>query len=156
MVSIVQSRSTVYCYTSLYMGYTCSLSTFKSQPSWIKWKHFILWCFWSNPLVRISSTRNYYIHKNTYWLGYHCSLVFNKYWYIFHRFCRCCFSENVNTVEENAFVSCSNNSWCTATCYRGYIFPTGLGEESFSCQDGMWTPLLSSCKRTYKMKFCIT
>lgn len=47
---------------------------------------------------------------------------------------------------ENAIVTCSDNSWYTATCHRNYIFPTGFEKVSYSCEDGIWTPLLSSCK----------
>lgn len=148
MVSIVENRSTVYCYTSLYAGYSCSLSTFKSQSSCLKWRHFIIWCFWSNRLVSITY-KNYYIHKYSYRLCNHCSWVFNKYWYIFTGFVGCCSVENLNNVVENAIVSCPGNSWCKVTCYRGYIFRTGREVQSFGCQDGKWTPLLSSCKRTY-------
>lgn len=61
-----------------------------------------------------------------------------------------CSVENVNDVVENAIVSCLDYSWCTATCYSGYIpvFHSGRKVESFSCQDNIWTPLLSACKRT--------
>lgn len=59
----------------------------------------------------------------------------------------CCSVEKVNDTVENVIVSCSNNLLCTATCHRGYIFPTGLEEEPLSCQDGIWTPSLSQCKR---------
>lgn len=147
MMSIVENRSTVYGYTSLYAGYLCSLSTFKSQSSWLKWKHFIIWCFWSNRLVSISS-RNYFTHRYSYWLCNNCSCVFNEYWYIFTGFVCCCSVENLNNVVENAIVSCQDNLRCKATCYRGYIFRTGREVQSFSCKDRKWTPLLSSCKRT--------
>lgn len=57
-----------------------------------------------------------------------------------------CSSSNIN--KDNAFVSCStNNVSCNVECYRGYIFPSGSTKESYSCQNGVWTPMLSSCKR---------
>lgn len=59
----------------------------------------------------------------------------------------CCSVENINNVVENAIVSCSDNSWCTATCYRDFIFPTGFEKVSYSCKNRIWTPQLSSCKR---------
>lgn len=57
-------------------------------------------------------------------------------------------SSDINTAVDNAFVSCSTPVLCTAECYRGYIFPFGSIEESYSCQNGVWTPMLFSCKRT--------
>lgn len=151
MVSIVENCLTVYCYTSLYAGYLCSLSTFKSQFSWLKWKHFFIWCFWSNRLVNISS-RNYFTHKYSYCVvTYYVIIVvvvlINTCTF-FTGFVGCCSVENLNNVVENAIVSCQDNLWCKATCYRGYIFRTGREVQSFSCKDRKWTPLLSSCKRT--------
>lgn len=61
------------------------------------------------------------------------------------RIADCC-SSNINI--NNAFVSCStNNVSCNAECYRGYIFTNGSTNENYSCQNGVWTPMLSSCKR---------
>lgn len=59
----------------------------------------------------------------------------------------CCSVENIHDVVENAIISCSDNLWSTATCYRGFIFSTGFEKVAYSCKDGIWTPLLSSCKR---------
>lgn len=57
-----------------------------------------------------------------------------------------CCSPDVNI--DNAFVSCSiNNVSCNAECYRGYIFPSGSTKEYYSCQNGVWTPILSLWKR---------
>uniref|UniRef100_K1RFH3 Sushi domain-containing protein n=1 Tax=Magallana gigas TaxID=29159 RepID=K1RFH3_MAGGI len=61
------------------------------------------------------------------------------------RIADCC-SSNINI--DNAFVSClTNNVSCNAECYRGYIFPSGSTKENYSCQNGTWPPMLSSCKR---------
>lgn len=59
-----------------------------------------------------------------------------------------CCSSDINIAVDNAFVSCPINLSCNAECYRGYIFPSGSTEESYSCQKGVWTPMLFSCKRT--------
>lgn len=67
----------------------------------------------------------------------------------------CCLLD-INMAVENAFISCStNNVLCNAECYRGYIFPSGSTKESYSCHNGIWTPMLTTCKRTllYLFKF---
>lgn len=52
------------------------------------------------------------------------------------------------TIEfQNANVSCTTNMSCDAKCYRGYIFPIGSWKESNRCQNGVWTPSISTCKR---------
>uniref|UniRef100_A0A8W8JH20 Sushi domain-containing protein n=1 Tax=Magallana gigas TaxID=29159 RepID=A0A8W8JH20_MAGGI len=57
-----------------------------------------------------------------------------------------CCSSNINI--DNAFVSCStNNVSCNAECYRGYIFTNGSTKENYSCQNGAWRPMSSSCKQ---------
>lgn len=58
-----------------------------------------------------------------------------------------CSAEDFSRDVENAFVSCTTNISCDAKCYRGYIFPTGSWEEAYDCQNGVWKPLLLSCKR---------
>lgn len=40
-----------------------------------------------------------------------------------------------------------DNSGCTATCYRDFIFLTGAKNVSYSCEDGILTPQLLSCMR---------
>lgn len=59
-----------------------------------------------------------------------------------------CCSLDITIALDNAFVSCSTIVSCVAECYRGYIFPSGSTKESYICQNGVWTPTLSSCKRT--------
>lgn len=56
-------------------------------------------------------------------------------------------SSDMNMAVDNAFISCSTNFSCTAKCYRGFIFPSGSTKEYYSCQNGVWTPMLPSCKR---------
>lgn len=51
-----------------------------------------------------------------------------------------------NMTVENGFFSCFTNNSCIAECYHGYIFPSGNTKDSFSCQNGNWVPVLSSCK----------
>lgn len=58
-----------------------------------------------------------------------------------------CSGEDFGRAVENAVVSCTSNISCDAKCYRGYIFPTGSREESYNCQNAVWTPLLLACKR---------
>lgn len=58
-----------------------------------------------------------------------------------------CSGEVFGRAVENAVVSCTSNISCDAKCYRGYIFPTGSREESYNCQNAVWTPLLLACKR---------
>lgn len=55
-----------------------------------------------------------------------------------------CCSSVINNAVDNAFVSCSTPVLCKAKCCRGYIFPIGITEESYSCQNGVWTPMLFS------------
>lgn len=52
-----------------------------------------------------------------------------------------------------ALVSCSTIVACKTECYRGYIFTSGSTKENFNCQNGVWTPTLSSCKRTFLVFF---
>lgn len=59
-----------------------------------------------------------------------------------------CCSLNMNMTVNNAFISCPTNWSCTAECYRGFVFPSGSTKEYYSCQNGVWTPMLPSCKRT--------
>lgn len=58
-----------------------------------------------------------------------------------------CLINMVNLAVENSFFSCFANNVCVSECYRGYIFPSGSTKESYSCQNGYWTPMLSTCKR---------
>nr|XP_022289072.1 uncharacterized protein LOC111101078 isoform X3 [Crassostrea virginica] len=46
----------------------------------------------------------------------------------------------------NATLTCFDNDSCEARCYDDYIFPTGYATIKFSCQDGQWTPNITSCK----------
>lgn len=60
-----------------------------------------------------------------------------------------CLRNMVDLAIKNAVTLCSTNNTCIAECYRGYIFPSGNTKESYSCQNGNWTPLLSTCKRKF-------
>lgn len=60
-----------------------------------------------------------------------------------------CFRNIIDLAVENAFILCSANNTCIAECYRGYIFPSGITKESYSCRNENWTPLLSTCKRKF-------
>lgn len=59
-----------------------------------------------------------------------------------------CCSLDMNMTVDNAFISCPTYWSCTAECYRGFIFPSGSTKEYYYCQNGVWAPLLPSCKRT--------
>lgn len=58
-----------------------------------------------------------------------------------------CSTNMVNLAVDNGLMSCFTNNTCIAECYRGYIFPSGNTKESYSCQNGNLTPMLSTCKR---------
>lgn len=58
-----------------------------------------------------------------------------------------CCSSDMNMTVDNAFISCPTYWSCTAECYRGFIFPSGSTKEYYSCQNGVWVPMLPSCKR---------
>lgn len=58
----------------------------------------------------------------------------------------CCSSYGFSSTVDNAFIYCPTNRSCNAKCYRGFIFPTGHTNRLFSCQKGVWTPVLSTCK----------
>lgn len=58
-----------------------------------------------------------------------------------------CSTNMVNLAVDNGLMSCFTNNTCIAECYQGYIFPSGNTKESYSCQNGNLTPMLSTCKR---------
>lgn len=58
----------------------------------------------------------------------------------------CCSVNEFNIAADNAFITCMTNVSCEAGCYRGYIFPNGQTNESYICQEGLWTPMVSTCK----------
>lgn len=58
-----------------------------------------------------------------------------------------CSTNMVNLAVDNGLMSCFTNNTCIAECYQGYIFPSGYTKESYSCQNGNLTPMLSTCKR---------
>lgn len=71
------------------------------------------------------------------------------YWCIFTALSSSCSVNEFDTAADNAFITCRANVSCEAGCYRGYIFPNGRTNESYICQDGLWTPVISTCKRNY-------
>lgn len=75
-----------------------------------------------------------------------CILI---YWCIFTALASCCSVNEFNIAADNAFITCLTNVSCEAGCYRGYIFPNGQTNESYICQEGLWTPMVSTCKRNY-------
>lgn len=143
-VNFVKNRSTVYCYPFPCAGYTCGFqrlnhnSLFKMKPHY-KMMFFV-------HLVGEYFILNLLINKTGFWLISFFNCGFDKYWELFIGLADCCSVENVKNVVKNAIVSCPYNSWCKATCYRDFIFPSGVIEMSSYCKDGVWTPLLSSCK----------
>ena len=58
-----------------------------------------------------------------------------------------CPTEELDLVG-NATLTCFNEDSCEARCYDDYIFPTGYATIKYSCQDGQWTPNITSCKGT--------
>lgn len=113
----VQNRSTTYCYPFLYAGYSCCLL---NNSFVIKMKAGYHMKFLVNQLVRISS-KKYYIHTKypLIILSVFLMNASNN-----SSLAGCCSVEDINNVVENAIIPCPDNLWCTATCYRDFIFPT--------------------------------
>lgn len=59
----------------------------------------------------------------------------------------CCSVKKMNLTVEYASILCTTNGSCVAECYRGFIFSSGKTEQSYSCLNGVWSPVLSTCKR---------
>lgn len=59
----------------------------------------------------------------------------------------CCSVKKINLTVDNAFILCTTNGSCVAECYRGFIFSSGKTKQSYSCLNGVWSPVLSTCKR---------
>nr|XP_034332902.1 uncharacterized protein LOC105342612 isoform X2 [Crassostrea gigas] len=57
-----------------------------------------------------------------------------------------CSVNDFDIAADNAVITCMTNVSCEAGCYRGYIFPNGRTNESYICQDELWTPVISTCK----------
>lgn len=57
-----------------------------------------------------------------------------------------CSVNEFDVAGDNAALTCMTNVSCEVGCYRGYIFPNGRTNESYICQDGLWTPVISTCK----------
>lgn len=59
----------------------------------------------------------------------------------------CCSVKKINLTVDNASILCTTNGSCVAECYRGFIFSSGKTKQSYSCLNGVWSPVLSTCKR---------
>lgn len=79
-----------------------------------------------------------------------CILI---YWCIFTVLASSCSVNDFDIAADNAVITCMTNVSCEAGCYRGYIFPNGRTNESYICQDELWTPVISTCKRNYLFFF---
>lgn len=79
-----------------------------------------------------------------------CILI---YWCIFTVLASSCSVNEFDIAADNAVITCMTNVSCEAGCYRGYIFPNGRTNESYICQDELWTPVISTCKRNYLWVF---
>lgn len=143
-VYFVKNRSTVYCYPFPCAGYTCGFQRLNHNSLFKMKLHYKMMFFVH--LVGQYFILNLFIYKTGFWLISIFNCSFDKYWELFTGLADCCSVENVKNVVKNAIVSCPDNSWCKATCYRDFIFPSGVIEMSSYCEDGVWTPLLSSCK----------
>lgn len=75
-----------------------------------------------------------------------CILI---YWCIFTVLASSCSVNEFDIAADNAVITCMTNVSCEVGCYRGYIFPNGRTNESYICQDELWTPVISTCKRNY-------
>ncbi|XP_061167510.1 uncharacterized protein LOC133176403 [Saccostrea echinata] len=58
----------------------------------------------------------------------------------------CCSQDLVESLVENAHVSCPSNDSCTAECYRGYILSNGEKRKIFNCQNNTWSTTTLVCK----------
>ncbi|XP_065928005.1 uncharacterized protein [Magallana gigas] len=72
-----------------------------------------------------------------------CILI---HWCIFTVLASSCSVNEFDIAADNAVITCMTNVSCEAECYRGYIYPNGRTNESYICQDGLWTPVISTCK----------
>lgn len=79
-----------------------------------------------------------------------CILI---HWCIFTVLASSCSVNEFDIAADNAVITCMTNVSCEAECYRGYIYPNGRTNESYICQDGLWTPVISTCKRNYLFLF---
>ncbi|XP_052710810.1 uncharacterized protein LOC128185191 [Crassostrea angulata] len=59
----------------------------------------------------------------------------------------CCSVRKINLTVDNASILCTTDRSCVAECYRGFIFSSGKTKQSYSCLNGVWSPVLSTCKR---------
>lgn len=48
---------------------------------------------------------------------------------------------------DNASILCKTDVSCVAECYPGFIFSSGQTKQSYGCLNGVWSPVLSTCKR---------
>lgn len=121
----------------------CRLSSMKCSR--LKWMHYFrLCCGWFNQQVSILPIK--YIDASVINLIFidEFSVIIIPFWAAQQTVC--CSSTEFSSTVVNAFISCPTNTSCNAECYRGFIFPTGQTNQSFSCQKGVWTPMLSACK----------
>lgn len=104
-------------------------------------------CLLTLIVIQISSKFLYLIRLNIKLMGVvYKKIVAQIKWFFLVDIADCC-SSDTNMAVSNAYVSCLTNMPCVAKCYPGYIFPSGSTKKSYSCQNGEWTPFLSSCKR---------
>lgn len=59
----------------------------------------------------------------------------------------CCSVGKIKLTVDNASILCTTDRSCVAECYRGFIFSSGKTKQSYSCLNGVWSPVLSTCKR---------
>lgn len=83
---------------------------------------------------------------------YYILIIVTKIWilnwiFFFVAMVNCCSFQEINSIVDNAFISCMTNVSCNASCCRSYIFSNGYIHQSYSCMNGGWKPELSSCKR---------
>lgn len=134
--NFVQNRSTTYCYPFLYAGYSCCLL---NNSFVIKMKAGYYMKFLVDQLVRISS-KIHYIHKIIPFDYVISVVVFLMNTSNNSSLAGCCSVEDIKSVVENAIIPCPDNSWCTATCYRDFIFPTCAKKCHIVLRMGYWRP----------------
>lgn len=106
--------------------------------SWLKWKQVIIWSFWSI---------NWYVFRLKFitFIKIPFDYVISVVVFLMNTsnnssLAGCCSVEDIKNVVENAIIPCPDNSWCTATCYRDFIFPTCAKKCHIVLRMGYWHP----------------
>lgn len=124
----------------------------RDKCSLLKWAYPIRWfSVWSNLQVIFFQ----FLKRIMTRISVAFSMCILIYWCIFTVLASSCSVNEFDIAADNAVITCMTNVSCEAGCYRGYIFPNGRTNESYICQDELWTPVISTCKRNYLCFFLL-